>query len=297
MPRIALIGPGAIGGTVGFALAEKGHDLVICANQWFDTLAITRVQSGERRAVPVKVITSPPEATRADWVLVCVKSHQTSAAAAWLKALVGPHTRVAMLQNGVEHRERVAPLLPAGTIIVPVVVALPAERVAPGEIEMHGGAQLTVSDDDPGHEFAGLFANTFVKASTDRDFKTRVWEKLCLNCAGGALSALTLRPDALASSPDMTALGIRLIEETMAVGRAEGAQFVEGFVEQVVAMQSSHRVQRGNSMYYDRRDGKPLEWDARNGVVQRLGRRHGIPTPISDVIVPLLKALSPRASA
>jgi 2-dehydropantoate 2-reductase len=182
-----------------------------------------------------------------------------------------------------------------GTTIVPVVVALPAERVAPGEIEMHGGAQLTVPDDDAAHEFVGLFEGTFVKASTDRDFKTRVWEKLCLNCAGGALSALTLRPDALASTPEMTALGIRFIQETMAVGTAEGAQFADGFVEQLVAMQSSHRVARGNSMYYDRRDGRPLEWDARNGVVQRLGRKHGIPTPISDVIVPILKSLSPLA--
>jgi 2-dehydropantoate 2-reductase len=292
--RIAVIGPGAIGGTVAFALAPS-HELVICANQPFDKLSITRVQSGERQSLAVKVLTSPSEAKRVDWVLVCVKAHQTSAIAAWLRALVGPLTRVAMLQNGVEHRERVAPLLPAGTIILPVVVALPAERVGPGAIEMHGGAQLTVADDDVSHEFVGLFANTFVKASTDRDFKTRVWEKLCLNCAGGALSALTLRPDALASSPEMTALGVRFIEETMAVGRAEGAKFAEGFVEQVVAMQSSHRVQRGNSMYYDRRDGKPMEWDARNGVVQRLGRKHGIPTPISDVIVPLLRALSPRA--
>jgi 2-dehydropantoate 2-reductase len=294
MARIALIGPGAIGGTIAFALAPR-HDLVICANQKFDTLAITRVQSGERQTIPVKVITSPSQATRVDWVLVCVKAHQTSAIGGWLRALVGPLTRVAILQNGVEHRERVAPLLPAGTVILPVVVALPAERIGPGQIEMHGGAQLTVADDDVSHEFVGLFATTFVKASTDRDFKTRVWEKLCLNCAGGALSALTLRPDALASSPEMTALGVRFIEETMAVGSAEGARFAEGFVEQVVAMQSSHRVQRGNSMYYDRRDGKPMEWDARNGVVQRLGRKHGIPTPISDVIVPLLKALSPRA--
>jgi 2-dehydropantoate 2-reductase len=292
MTRIAIIGPGAIGGTVAFALSGK-HDVVICANQAFDTLAITRVQTKEREAVPVTVLTAPETAKPVDWVLVCVKSQQTPAVAGWLKALVGKHTRVAVLQNGVEHRERVAPLVPIGTVIVPVVVALPAERVAPGEIEMHGGAQLTVPDDDPSHEFVGLFDGTFVKASTDRDFKTRVWEKLCLNCAGGALSALTLRPDALASTPEMTALGVRFIQETMAVGTAEGAKFADGFVEQLVAMQSSHRVARGNSMYYDRRDGKPLEWDSRNGVVQRLGRKHGIPTPISDVIVPILKALSP----
>jgi len=292
--RVAIIGPGAIGGTVAFALSGR-HDVVICANQAFDALAITRVQTRERQVVPAMVLTTPAQAKPVDWVLVCVKSHQTAATAGWLKALVGQTTKVAVLQNGVEHRERVAPLLPLGTVIVPVVVALPAERVAPGEIEMHGGAQLTVPDDDPSHEFVALFDGTFVKASTDRDFKTRVWEKLCLNCAGGALSALTLRPDALASTPEMTALGVRFIQETMAVGTAEGARFADDLVEQLVAMQTSHRVARGNSMYYDRRDGKPLEWDARNGVVQRLGRKHGIPTPISDVIVPILKSISPPA--
>ena len=292
--KVAIIGPGAIGGTVAFALSGK-HDVVICAHRTFDTLAITKVQTKERQTVPARVLTASSEAKPVDWVLVCVKSHQTPATAGWLKALVGKNTRVAVLQNGVEHREHVAPLVPIGTIIVPVVVALPAERVGPGEIEMHGGAQLTVPDDDAAHAFAGLFDGTFVNASTDRDFKTRVWEKLCLNCAGGALSALTLRPDALASTPEMTALGVRFIQETMAVGIAEGAKFADGFVEQLVAMQSSHRVARGNSMYYDRRDGRPLEWDARNGVVQRLGRKHGIPTPISDVIVPILKSLSPPA--
>ncbi|MEX0575368.1 ketopantoate reductase C-terminal domain-containing protein, partial [Enterobacter cloacae subsp. cloacae] len=40
----------------------------------------------------------------------------------------------------------------------------------------------------------------------------------------------------------------------------------------------------------DRQANRPLEWDIRNGVIQRYGRAHGIPVPISDVIVPLLAA-------
>ena len=50
MTSIALIGPGAIGGTVGFALLEKGHDVTVCANQKFATLALTRADTKERRA-------------------------------------------------------------------------------------------------------------------------------------------------------------------------------------------------------------------------------------------------------
>ncbi|EOY5385668.1 hypothetical protein ACP6OU_001054 [Cronobacter muytjensii] len=37
---------------------------------------------------------------------------------------------------------------------------------------------------------------------------------------------------------------------------------------------------------------RPLEWDSRNGVIQRYGAQAGIATPISDVIVPLLAAAS-----
>ena len=51
----------------------------------------------------------------------------------------------------------------------------------------------------------------------------------------------------------------------------------------------------GTSMLFDRLAGRRLEWDARNGVISRLGARHGIPTPASDAIVPALQALDPRA--
>jgi 2-dehydropantoate 2-reductase len=47
----------------------------------------------------------------------------------------------------------------------------------------------------------------------------------------------------------------------------------------------------GTSIMFDRLAGRPMEWDARNGVVCRAGARHGIPTPVSDVLVPLLAAL------
>jgi 2-dehydropantoate 2-reductase len=44
------------------------------------------------------------------------------------------------------------------------------------------------------------------------------------------------------------------------------------------------------SMLTDREQGRPLEWDIRNGVIARKGAAHGLATPISDVLVPLLAA-------
>jgi 2-dehydropantoate 2-reductase len=46
----------------------------------------------------------------------------------------------------------------------------------------------------------------------------------------------------------------------------------------------------GTSILADRQADRPMEWDIRNGVIQRYGRKHGIAVPISDVVVPLLAA-------
>ena len=46
----------------------------------------------------------------------------------------------------------------------------------------------------------------------------------------------------------------------------------------------------GTSILADRQANRPMEWDIRNGVISRYGRKYGIAVPISDVVVPLLAA-------
>lgn len=295
MARIALIGPGAIGGTAAGALLQTGkHDLTICANQSFDRLTVTRSDTGETQSWPAKVVTKPGEASPADWVLLAVKSHQTAGAGDWLKATVGPNTKLAVLQNGVEHRDRVRPFIPPSVSVVPVVVQLPAQRTAPGAIETYGQTLLIVGDDPASRAFAALFDGSSMKVQTDADFHTREWEKLCLNAASGSLITLTMNPDCIATTPGMRDLCKAIADECVAVGRSDGANFADGFAENLTTMLAARTGNRGNSMYYDRRDGKKLEWDARNGVIIRLGKKYSVPTPISDVLVPLLRALDPQ---
>ena len=42
-------------------------------------------------------------------------------------------------------------------------------------------------------------------------------------------------------------------------------------------------------MYFDRLAGRPLEADARNGVIVCLGKKHGIPTPVNETLFALLQ--------
>ena len=61
--------------------------------------------SGIIRASP-RVITDPRHAQPVDWVLVTTKAYDSDAAAQWFANATGPNTRLAVIQNGVEHVER-----------------------------------------------------------------------------------------------------------------------------------------------------------------------------------------------
>jgi 2-dehydropantoate 2-reductase len=114
-PRIAVIGPGAIGTTVAAALHEAGRTPFIAGRSARGEL---RLDSGRGVVtVPGPVRTDPGEAREpADLVFLAVKATQTASASSWLAALCGPGTVVCVLQNGVEQREAVAPLVPGSDV-------------------------------------------------------------------------------------------------------------------------------------------------------------------------------------
>jgi len=292
MTRILIVGAGAIGCSVGAALMEAGHDVTFCARQSFARLSV-RKGDEPAKTFPARVVTSPSEIAPAEWVLLCVKAHQVPSAAAWLAAAVGPQTKVAVLQNGVEQRERVEPFVPTPTAIVPVIVELPVSRVSPGEVVWHRVALLSAQDDAPGKEFCTLFANSFITASAVDDLLTVAWKKLCLNAPGGAILALTGQPMAVFHKAGIVDVARAILRECVAVGRAEGAKLDEGLIEPQIEFFLKAGPDEGNSMYADRMAGRAMEWHARNGVIVRKGARHGIATPVSAALVPLLAALDP----
>lgn len=294
MPRIALIGPGAIGCAIGGALLQAGHAVTFCARQPF---AAVSVRKGDDAPVtfPANVVTDFAHVAPADWVLVCVKAFSVASAAGWLKAEVGPGTRVAVLQNGVEQAESVAPYVPPGTVVVPVVVDLPVSRTAPGVVCWNRIASAVVPQGPDGEDFARLFASSFVTAQAVPDFVTRAWAKLCNNAPGGAILALTGQPMRVMQAPGIADLARAILREVVAVGRAEGADLDDGIVERQLAAFLAAGGDEGNSMYADRMAGREMEWEARNGVVVRKAAKHGIAVPVSAALVPLLAAISQAA--
>ncbi len=288
MATIAIVGPGAVGGVIAGTLERKGrHWLTLCARRPLGEMTV-ELSSGVVKLTST-VLTNPALVRPVDWVLVTTKAYDAAGAAVWFPSLVGPLSHVAILQNGVEHRERFTPYL-YETQILPVMVDCPAERPAPGRIIQRGPGRLAVPAGPEGAGFADLFAGTDLEVKQVADFKSAVWRKLCLNSAG-VISALLLKPAGVMRDENIGILARELVRECIAVGRAEGAVLEDGLVDTVLESYRQAPPDGVNSLHADRAAGRPMEIEARNGAIVRFGRKHGIPTPCNQMAAILLAAM------
>src|SRR5882757_3877744 len=153
---VGIIGLGSIGGVVaGLLRAVDRHDVVACVRRPIERLVVERAEG----AIDVSMcaLTDPAHAKPRDWVLLCTKAYDTASSAPWLARLCGPNTRVAVLQNGIGHADRLAPLIGAATV-VPTIVYYNGERLAPDRVRFRraGEYDFAVSDDSDGRAFAEL---------------------------------------------------------------------------------------------------------------------------------------------
>jgi 2-dehydropantoate 2-reductase len=287
---IAVVGPGAVGTTVAAYLSAGGHHVSVCGRTPRPQVEL-RPDGADPIVVRGPVRTDPGEvADPVDIVLLAVKATQNPEAARWLARLCDEHTIVVVLQNGVEQVEQVQPLCTSSTV-VPGIVWFSAESQPDGWVRLRTDARLTLPTGPAATSFADLWRAAGGTAECDPDFVTAAWRKLLVNAVAG-LMVLTGRRSGMFRRADLAELAQRYAAECLAVARAEGAQLGDDVAAGTVEMFRQAPVDMGTSMLADREAGRPQEWDIRNGVIIRKARAHGIATPVSDILVPLLAAAS-----
>ncbi|QAR45324.1 oxidoreductase [Kosakonia cowanii] len=286
---IALIGPGAIGTTIAAALHEVDRAPLLCGRTAHSQLTL-RHDEGEI-VVPGPVLTEPTAIRQSvDLVFVAVKTTQVAESAAWLAALCDENTVVCALQNGVEQKAQLAPLVNGATVL-PSVVWFPAQREPDASVWLRAKPRLTLPDVPQAQRVVEALSGTRCAVDLSADFLSIAWRKLLQNAAAG-LMVLANRRAGMFSRDDITELALAYLRECLAVARAEGAVLKDDVPQEIVGNFQRAPADLGTSILADRQANRPLEWDIRNGVIQRLGHAHGIAVPISDVLVPLLAAAS-----
>jgi 2-dehydropantoate 2-reductase len=301
--RIVVLGAGGVGGYFGAKLARAGEDVTFVA-RGAHLAAIRaaglRVHSTIEGEAVVKVaaVEDTTGLPPADVVLLTVKAYGTEAVLERARAVVGPDTAVITLQNGVQSVEVIDRVFGAGHAVGGAAYIF-AVIAAPGVIEHRLLGRIAFGEMDGrrtprAERVLAALQKAEIPAELSADIRRVMWEKYLLICAQAGMTALARVPAGVlrAHAPTWT-MYRALVEEVAAVGHAEGVALAPDAVDSVMKAAEALAPSAYSSLHHDLVNGKPLELEALHGHLVRLGRRHGVSTPMAAAVY---AALLPHAA-
>jgi 2-dehydropantoate 2-reductase len=290
-PSVAVVGVGAIGAVVAQALTH-GADVTLCRRGTTNPMSVD-IGSGPD-PIAARVIDTPQDAQVVDWVVLSTKAQQVDAASDWMDALVGPNTRIAVLQNGVRQADRVKRWATPERV-VPAVVFTSAHRESGDLVTVRQRNHLVLPDTPAAADFATLLGSD-LPVQLDADFAVTAWRKLVMNTAISSVTALTGQPVAVASAPGGRELISEVLLEGISVGRALGLALRDDELIIMGETIGSLPPTAQTSMQTDRTHHRAMEHEYLTGAVLQEASATGIDVPAIAVLHALLTASEAEGS-
>jgi 2-dehydropantoate 2-reductase len=298
LPRIAIVGAGAVGCYFGGRLAQAGADVTLIGRPT-QVGAIAQnglifESGGKTETIRIGATTEPEGARDAAVVLICVKSADTATAAAEVAPYLASDAVLVSLQNGVGNTELIhaAAHRPAIGGLVYVAVSTPGI----GRVRHAGGNRIVIGAvRDCGATGAMLrgIADTFRAASVtvemSADMDGELWAKLMTNCAYNAICALTGKPyGVMGAVPEIRALMREAADEVIALAHRKGIVIPDETSASLLAMTGTMAHQM-SSTAQDIARGRRTEIDYLNGFVSRESAAIGLEAPVNRTLHALVK--------
>jgi 2-dehydropantoate 2-reductase len=302
--KVAVFGAGAVGAFYGARMSEGGADVTLIARgshlaalRSRGLTVVTPERTSEHR---LPATDGPAGIGPVDVVLFCVKSYDTEAAAGQLDSLLREGTAVVSLQNGIDNEERIAAAVGWDHVLGGSAYILGEVR-EPGVVEASGPRRIVFGEWAGGEPTARVLAildvcrRGGIDAVAATDVRAAKWEKFTLLAAFSAMSAATrLGIGEIRDAPAAREMLRALMAEVWRVGRAEGVALADDLVERQHGLLLSQAPGATASLRHDLLAGRRMELEALQGVVIRLGRRHGIPTPGMNAAYAILQPWARR---
>jgi 2-dehydropantoate 2-reductase len=299
--RVCIVGCGAVGSLFAANLAQLedvevwAYDL---AREHVDAINASGLRlSGAGEVVGrMRATADAAELPPCDFGIVATKAmHTGSAAAATAHAFAGGS--VASVQNGVGNEEAIA------EHVAHVIrgTTFPAGRVLePGHVQWDVKGDTTLGPFEPSpaplaevERLAGACTRAGMPTHAVADARGPQWRKLIFNASTNPVGALTgLTHGRVCEDPELRRLVTGLVDEGKAVAAAQGIE-LDADPEALIDHAARPDVAYGHkaSMLQDVEARRRTEIDWLNGGIVRFGRGHGVPTPLNETIVALVKGV------
>ncbi|MFD2054066.1 2-dehydropantoate 2-reductase [Mesorhizobium calcicola] len=318
--KITIFGAGAIGGYLAAKLAMAGRtELSIVARgahlEAIKANGLRLIEDCQESVATVRAAARAEELGAQDYVVLALKAHSLTPALDQIAPLLGQHTAVVTMQNGVPwwyfHDvggplegtrlnavdpggaiwERIGPQRVIGSVVYPAV-----EVDAPGLIRHVEGKRFSLGEPSGERsERVTRLADEMVKAGLQvpvrDDIRSEIWVKLWGNLSFNPISALTGSTLAAIVADEATrTLARTMMLEAQAIGESLGVRFPIAVDRRIKG--AGDVGEHKTSMLQDLERGRPMEIDALVSAVQELGRLTDKPTPTIDAVLALVRRLA-----
>lgn len=301
--RICVLGAGSLGSAMGGYLAQAGNDVVLINRnaEFCDAVnaeGLRLVRDGHEVRVPVLASRSAEGIAPVDLVIVLVKSKDTETAIRSAFDVLAPETVVLSLQNGLGQEEILASIVgPERVILGKTYVG--GQMAGRGRVVAGARDKETIIGEVKGpatgriRAIAQCFETAGLRTIASDDIMAAVWDKLLVNVATGAVSAITgLDYGNLYDVPEVEATALAAVREAIAVAGALGITLSSDDPRRAWKKASEGLpFEFKASMLQSLEKGSITEIDFVNGSVVRAGKRVGVPTPVNETLVALLKGI------
>jgi 2-dehydropantoate 2-reductase len=316
--KIGIVGTGAVGSYYGAMLARDAHDVHFLSRGDFQQVrrhGVKVISDQGNFNVRPKVAQTSAEIGVCDLVVIALKATANSIFPEVLPPLVGQHTAILTLQNGLGNEEALARIFPAEQILGGLCFVC-INRTAPGVIHhiAHGKIEMGEFQRWPEprtHDIAGAFRHAGVPCKVRDNLEKAHWEKLVWNIPFNGLSTASclgiqafhssalpidqkhecLTTDRLLNNSEWLHLVKELMDEVLAGANAFGLNIDKEFAEEQVSRTRVMAAYKPSTMI-DFMRGLPIEIESIFLEPLRRAQSKGVHTPRLQRLCELLQYLN-----
>lgn len=295
--KILIAGAGAMGARFGYLLQETGNE-VLLVDTWQEHLdaindkGLVRIIDGKDIG-NIKMKAVRPEEVEGEFELVIVftKALQLDDMMQAIKPVLSKDARVLCLLNGLGNVEVIEKYVPKDRIYLGVTL-WSSGLGGPGILDAVGSGSIEVQQVEKtntpfNQEFLETLNNAGLNARFSEDVIQSIWHKVSLNSILNTYCTLIdCNIGEYGSYEKHQDLTDMVLNEIIEVGKKEGVDVKYEVVKNNVIGVFAPEKAGGHypSLYQDMANGRKTEIDYLNGAISRLGRKHGVNTPVCDVI-------------
>jgi 2-dehydropantoate 2-reductase len=292
--QIIVLGAGAIGSVYGAKLA-KYHDVTLIGGGPH-VEAIQRdglvMQGHLSETLRLPAFTAVPAIAPNTLILLTTKVNNNVAAVAPIVDMLPNGVTIVCVQNGLYSEDLVKDLVGDRALVLRAITQVGGVLVRPGVVDNTVAGYTLLESHARTPEIAAVLTEAGLDGRIIPDIKKEVWRKAIFNCVINPTTSLLGSEVGGIVDPQLNSLKQQIIDECVAVAKADGVPFEEDFVALIDRVFAGARTIA--SMRQDLMKGRKTEIDHMNGAVVNLGKKYGIACPVNEAMTTMIRYLEAK---